>query len=429
MSFQGQEFSQGMRQFVINLKQFFDEERTRRGFPGVWSYEQTARGLGIGEASVRRVVAEYNRNSKRVVFQKAKDRGRPELVISSEYLADIRKYIRSRNLHGQHISLDLIGEYFTSEHEQEFSASTIWRTLQRWGFTHGVGQRRSALKERDYVILARRRYLRQKRANRRADGSSIRPEVYLDETFVNRNHSSQFTWYWSEDGAAVNKPAGKGERVVIVNAITIDGWVSGAQLVFEANRRTGDYHGQMDREKFSRWFEDRLLPNIQPNSLIMFDNASYHNVVDESSYPRANSTREKLCTWLDKQEIPWSDDMLKTELYCLCRLKAPIPAYEIDKIAERAGHTILRTPQYHPELQPIETCWGVAKNYMARKCDYTLQSFRENLPRAFEQVTSKTCKGLLQKMAAEEDRYWREDEVIENCQDVIFEDGEYAVIS
>ncbi len=52
-----------------------------------------------------------------------------------------------------------------------------------------------ALKERDYVILARRRYLRQKRLNRRPDGSLVCPEVYLDETFINKNHSNQFTWY------------------------------------------------------------------------------------------------------------------------------------------------------------------------------------------------------------------------------------------
>jgi hypothetical protein len=33
------------------------------------------------------------------------------------------------------------------------------------------------------------RNLRQKRANRNPDGSLQRPEVYLDETFVNKNHS------------------------------------------------------------------------------------------------------------------------------------------------------------------------------------------------------------------------------------------------
>src|SRR2546427_642135 len=84
-------------------------------------------------------------------------------------------------------------------------------------------ERRSALKERDDVVLARRRYLRQTRANRNPDGSLQRPAVYLDETFVNQNHSGQFAWYLEEDGPWVNKSSGKGPRLIIVHAMTVAG--------------------------------------------------------------------------------------------------------------------------------------------------------------------------------------------------------------
>jgi hypothetical protein len=93
-----------------------------------------------------------------------------------------------------------------------------------------------------------------KRANRNPDGSRKRPEVDLDETVVNKNHSGQFTWYLEEDGPWVNKPSGKGPRLIIVHAMTLSGWVQGAELVFEAAKRTGDYHGQMNWENFSTWF-------------------------------------------------------------------------------------------------------------------------------------------------------------------------------
>ena len=89
-------------------------------------------------------------------------------------------------------------------------------------------------------VLARRRYLRQKRANRNPDGSLQRPEVYLAETFVHKHHSGQFPWYLEEDGPWVNKPSGKGPRLMIVHAMTAAGWVQGAELVFEAAKRTGD---------------------------------------------------------------------------------------------------------------------------------------------------------------------------------------------
>ena len=110
--------------------------------------------------------------------------------------------------------------------------------------------------------------------------------------------------------------------------------------------------------------------------------------------------------------------MLKPELYALCKLYEPKPEYKIDKIAEAEGHSILRTPQYHPELQPIEKCWGVVKDYMARFCDFTLTKSRENLPIAFSQVSSETCRKVIAKTIVEEEKYWIEDGKIDENQGV-----------
>ena len=61
MSFQGKEFTQGMKQLVISLKEFNDIERRENDYKAVWAIEQTAKGLGIGQATVRRIMAEYNK--------------------------------------------------------------------------------------------------------------------------------------------------------------------------------------------------------------------------------------------------------------------------------------------------------------------------------------------------------------------------------
>lgn len=419
MSFQGREFTSGMKQLVINLKEFNDIKRREKSYKSVWAIEQTAKGLGIGEATVRRIMAEYNKNEQSVPDSEPKTRGRPEYTIPQGLQPVVRKYIRSQNLEGLHVSVDLVRKHLAKRGpDHNFPATTLWRTLSRWGFTYGTGKRRSALKERDYVVLARRRYLRQKRLNRKPDGSLRRPEVYLDETFINRNHSNQFTWYFDDDGPDVNKPAGKGERLIVVNAITRDGWVKNARLVFEANKKTGDYHGQMDWGNFSTWFMEQLLPNIPENSIIIMDNARYHNTTEESRFPKSTARKEDFRTWLDDKGIPWGEDLLKAELYALCKLFEPKPEYKIDKIAEAAGHSVLRTPQYHPELQPIEMCWGIMKNYMAKHCDFTLTKFRDNLPLAFSQVTRKTCEKLIAKTVSEEDKYWIEDGEIDLNQEM-----------
>ena len=149
----------------------------------------------------------------------------------------------------------------------EFSIATLSRTLDRWGFEFGKGTRTHYLKEKDYVIAARRRYLRQIRNNRinNSHENSYKCEVYLDESYVNKNHSNDFVWYFSDDGPLIYKPTGNGERLIIMNAITKDGWVPNAKNVFKSNRKTGDYHGQMNSDNFKKWFCDKLIPNIDPS--------------------------------------------------------------------------------------------------------------------------------------------------------------------
>ena len=53
-----------MKQLVVNLKRFNDVERFKNEQKALWSIVQTAEGLDIGEATVRRIMAEYNKNKQ-----------------------------------------------------------------------------------------------------------------------------------------------------------------------------------------------------------------------------------------------------------------------------------------------------------------------------------------------------------------------------
>ena len=184
-------------------------------------------------------------------------------------------------------------------------------------------------------------------------------------------------------------------------------------MVFEAKKRTGDYHGQMNWENFSKWFSIQLLPNIPLESIVILDNARYHNVFDDNVIPNKSSKKEQLRHWLTRNGYPWREDMLKSELFELCARLAPTPEYKLDRLAAEHGISILRTPPYHPELQPIETCWAVVKNYMADNCDFTMAGLRNRLPEAFAKVTSDTCKGIVSKVFNQEEKYWSEDEKLD----------------
>ena len=155
--------------------------------------------------------------------------------------------------------------------------------------------------------------------------------------------------------------------------MTQDGWVPNARLVFKAAKKTGDYHDSMNWDVFLEWFEEKLLKNIPKESLIIMDNASYHNVLSEEAFPKKSHTMKRLQEWLSYNEIPWTKDTLKSELFELCSRFAPKPEFFIDNIAKKNGHLVLRTPPYHPELQPIETCWAVVKGHVALHNDFTMK--------------------------------------------------------
>lgn len=408
MSTQGRAITPEIKKIIVQLKHYFDDIQSRKSAHQLSSVNKTAEALNVGVASVKRVMADFNRDPKSLE-EMPKSKGKPSYALPNSLQSITREYIRRSNQHGLFITLDALRQHLLStDASLSIDLRTLSRSLDRWGFTYGKGTRSQHLKEKDYVIAARQRYLRQKRKNRDGD-NTMRPEVYLDESYVNKNHSNDFTWYCEEDGAFIQKPTGNGERLIILNAITKSGWVPNAKVVFKSTKKTGDYHGQMNYELFSKWFSEKLLPNIPENSIIIMDNAPYHNVLSPCSAPISSSHKETIRKWLIKNGITVSPDCLKPELIEVLNKISPAPIYEIDLIAEQFGHEILRTPPYHPELQPIETCWGIVKNQVARHCDFTMQNLLIQLDAAFATVTEKTCTGLIKKIRQVEDEFWKSD--------------------
>lgn len=417
---QGKQLTPEDKKTVVALKEYFDRTKSDQQEQASPSVQKVANALGFGIATVKRIMADYKRGASFEETEKVY-RGRPQRALSDAMQTVAREYIRNANKEGAYITLEMLCQHLEDvAPEQEFSVRTLGRALDRWGFTFGKGTRTQRFKEKDHVVAARQRYLRRKIANRKGEGT-IRPEVYLDESYVNKNHSNDFVWYFDDDGPWIQKPTGKGERLIIMNAITRHGWVPGAKVTFKSTRKTGDYHGQMNQKMFTKWFREKLLPNIPAGSLIIMDNASYHNVLSPLSAPTPSCKKEKIRSWLEKNNFPVKNDCLKAELVEILTRVGPQPTYVLDEIAAEQGHEVLRTPPYHPELQPIETCWGVVKNEIARNCDFTMDNLIQQLEKAFDKVTAKTCYGLIRKMRDVEDAFWSDDAALD-------EQNEYQVI-
>ncbi|XP_072389589.1 uncharacterized protein [Diabrotica undecimpunctata] len=110
-----------------------------------------------------------------------------------------------------------------------------------------------------------------------------------------------------------------------------------------------------------------LIPNLPAQSVLVIDNAPYHNVQSEKNITTA-SKKDEIKEWLRKRNIPFTDDMLRAELYTLAKFyQRHHKSYEIDKLLEENGHSVLRLPPYHPEFNPIELVWASMKNYVAQR--------------------------------------------------------------
>lgn len=82
--------------------------------------------------------------------------------------------------------------------------------------------------------------------------------------------------------------------------------------------KSGDYHDDMNFENYEKWIRTQLLPNLPPNSIIVVDNASYHNK-DYDLAPNANTRKADMQSWLSEKGISFTSDMLKPQLYQLIK--------------------------------------------------------------------------------------------------------------
>ncbi|NJL21603.1 MAG: IS630 family transposase [Leptolyngbyaceae cyanobacterium SM1_3_5] len=101
------------------------------------------------------------------------------------------------------------------------------------------------------------------------------------------------------------------------------------------------FTGACNRDLFEMWLEQSLLPQLQPGSVIVIDNASFH----------------RSCV--------------------------------IDELVAQAGCELWYLPPYSPDLNKIERWWSVLKNWMRQRMS-EFDSFRDCVDAAF-----KHCPNVL----------------------------------
>ncbi|XP_055932005.1 uncharacterized protein LOC129962281 [Argiope bruennichi] len=274
-------------------------------------------------------------------------------------------------------------------------------------------------RQRQDIILWRRNYLR-KIAHYKKQNTPI---YYLDETWVNEGHSQSRVWQDTKIKSSyevsssnltvgLSAPKGKGRRLIITHIGSEEGFVRDAAEIF-IRKKTGDYHDEMNGDHFEKWLES-VLPKLKKNSVIVMDNASYHSVKMEK-IPTSSWTKKSIQEWLSQKHISWDKDMIKIELLQkVSEVKHFYDIYRVETIAEKYGHTILRLPPYHSELNPIEMIWSQIKGHVARENKtFKLNDVKELVIQAIQKVTIDNWKKCINHVTTKEKEMWEIDGLVE----------------
>ncbi|XP_046674540.1 uncharacterized protein LOC124363336 [Homalodisca vitripennis] len=232
-----------------------------------------------------------------------------------------------------------------------------------------------------------------------------RPIVFTDESYIDSAHVSGKGWS-DDSNAGVAAPLSKGERLIFLHAGGEMGFVKNCLTMWRANIKTGDYHDNVNGKMYFKWLTEKLIPNLPPRTVVVIDNASYHNVqVDKC--PTSKNTKSEMQDWLIQKNIAFSSSSLKVELYELIRQHKPAHIrYQIDEIMREHGRDIPRLPPYHPELNAIELIWADVKNWVAaHNVTFNIHDVERLVNQKFETITETDWKKICENVKKMEEKF------------------------
>ena len=295
----------------------------------------------------------------------------------------------------------------------EISKYKLAIALNELGFSFRKRGKKHYVKETQQILSDRCNYLRKLREFRQA-GFQV---VYLDETWVNQNHRSEYGWFPEDESELPQYPAGKGARYVVLHAGCREkGLLPGCDLVFKAQSGEGDYHKEMNGAVFLDWWVHQLLPALDQPSVIIIDNASYHNIrVEETVAPTSNSRKQVMIDWLNERSIPFPPSSKCIDLLSIIKARKPKPVFKTDVLAGEQGHFVLRLPVRHCELNPIELVWANCMNFVGRNnCTFKMADVKVLINAAFGRITPDVWSRCEDHVMQIEENYWKTDLVAES---------------
>ncbi|XP_047541814.1 uncharacterized protein LOC125074529 [Vanessa atalanta] len=403
-------FSESEKLMIINVFKYVKESWPADKYPSKQEMkDKTADILGISKLAVYRILNEYTKTE--TVKPAAAPKKRMSIIekIDDFDKSCIRKIVHSFYLKGELPTAKKVLQVVNADESlPSMGLTSLKKVLKHLKFKYVKRRRNNALIDRDDIALWRIKYL----INMKTFREQGRPIYYLDETWVNAGHTVGKVWedttvksrkqaFLEGLSTGAKNPTSKGNRLIILHIGGEEGFVPESELVFEC-KGTGDYHESMNAAKFENWFKE-MLPRLEPNAVVVMDNASYHTRRKEKT-PVTSWNKTNIQKWLTSKKITYEPKETKVQLLEKVKgVKTEYQSYVIDEMAKEVGVEVLRLPPYHCELNPIELVWADVKGYVARNnTTFKMVDVKKLLQEALKNITPEKWKNCISHVKKEE---------------------------
>ena len=348
----------------------------------------------------------------------------------------IHELVRSQKTEGTYVTSTVI----RAELQQRLSIDVCRRTVRRWlrelgyrwrhkRYVGGMKPQARAVRIRQFIL--------EYAAALREEAAGTAKIVYFDESYIHAHQASKYGWVPAGDPDVIGDDNGK--RIIILHAMTEDGllavpdavasnWLNEpaltAELVFDEVLEDGqddtDYHNTINGAKIIAWLRNRLFPTFEhlypgKKMYLVLDNASYHAPRDETwiSASQSKNKHSLAHQLLDLQvaqliTVDAAHRVVPAELFgaklseggpskadllaAVRKFLEEHPEHNrtvIEQLMSDRGYSLIYTPPFCPEVQPIELLWAEVKRYVADRCYHKRSpaEARAQTEEGFERVT------------------------------------------
>ena len=216
---------------IYNVYNFFKTLASKKDQPEVANFfrlcqERTAEACGVSRSTVQRICKESKTislgdeeelgtgSSTDIKFRsprKRYSRDKPVTNLDDFDSEVVRRVVHSFYDKGEFPTSAKILAALREKTDYRGSKSSVKIILKKLNFKYKrCNDGRKFLMERSDIVAARVKFLR--KMNELRTNGDIRPIVYLDETWVNQNHTRGHIWQNQENTEGLKVPTGKGQR-------------------------------------------------------------------------------------------------------------------------------------------------------------------------------------------------------------------------